>query len=65
MEMGGTRANAGSIMQLLVLAGSKPDCREVAFHGDRQVLKDLTHLFRAGLGESGMDRIPPELSYLL
>ncbi len=65
MEMDGARANAGSIMQLLVLAGSKPDCREVAFHGDRQVLKDLTRLFRAGLGESGMDRIPPELSYLL
>ena len=35
------------------------------FHGDRQVLKDLTRLFQAGLGESGMDRIPPELSYLL
>ena len=65
MEMEGSRTNAGSIMQLLVLAGSKPDCREVTFHGDRQVLKDLSRLFQAGLGESGMDRIPPELSYLL
>jgi len=65
MEIDGARANAGSIMQLLVLAGSKPATKKVSFHGDRNVLRDLSRLFQAGLGEAGMDQIPGELGYLL
>jgi phosphotransferase system HPr-like phosphotransfer protein len=64
MEMGGQRASAASMMSLLVLAGSHPDCRELRFHGDERVLAALRELIFAGIGERGMDALPQSLDFL-
>jgi phosphotransferase system HPr-like phosphotransfer protein len=62
--MGEDRSNASSIMQMLVMAGGNPNCRDLQFFGDQRVLDDLSALFGAKLGESGFDLFPPELDYL-
>lgn len=64
VEIAGGTANAGSILEVMILAGSNPDVRTLEFRGDTHPLEDLRLLFEAGLGEWGMDRLPDALSYL-
>lgn len=64
MEIAGKKASAASIMQLLMLAGANPDARRVRFTGDEEALRDLRDLFAIGLGEGGLDALPPRLEYL-
>ena len=44
----------------MVLVGSNAEAREF----DAKPLADIRHLFEAGLGEEGMDKLPAELDYL-
>jgi len=64
LELGGKRCNAGSILELLVTAGSNTSARSYTFRGDERPLKDIGLLFEHRLGEDGIDLLPPELSYL-
>lgn len=64
MELDGQRCNAGSILELLVSVGSHPDGRRFVFRGDERPLHDIGLLFEHGLGEAGLDGLPPELDYL-
>lgn len=64
LELAGQRCNAGSILELLVTIGSNPDARRFVFRGDENPLRDIGLLFRHGLGERGMDALPPQLAYL-
>jgi len=58
------RCNAASILELMVAVGSNPEARRVTFRGDERPLGDLVRLFRAGVGERGLEALPPELAYL-
>jgi len=64
MEIGGKRCNAGSILQVMILAGSNAGARQVLFHGDERPLRDLRRLFDLRLGEGGLKDLPDELGYL-
>jgi phosphotransferase system HPr-like phosphotransfer protein len=64
VEIAGTRANAGSILELLVAIGSNPGVTRFVFHGDQQPLRDIELLFQHGLGEDGIDSLPERLAYL-
>jgi phosphotransferase system HPr (HPr) family protein len=64
MEIEGSRCNAGSILQVMILAGSHAEARTVRFQGDERPLRDLGRLFEARLGEGGLEALPPELDYL-
>lgn len=65
MRIGRDSANAASIMSLLILSGSHTDTHEVVFQGAEEVLDDLELLFSAGLGEKGLDALPPRLRLYL
>ncbi len=64
LEVSGQRCNAGSILELLVTLGSHPDARRLLFRGDENPLRDIRLLFEHGMGEHGMNLLPPVLSYL-
>lgn len=64
MEIEGSRCNAASIMQVMVLAGTHPGVRKLHFHGDENPLRDIRALFESGLGERGLENLPETLSYL-
>lgn len=64
MEIEGSKCNAASIMQVMVLAGTHPGVRKLQFHGDQNPLRDIRALFEAGLGEKSLDDLPEKLSYL-
>ena len=64
MELEGRVCNAGSILDLMVTVGSYPDARCFRFRGDEKPLQDVKRLFESGLGEGGLDALPPELDYL-
>jgi len=64
MEVDGKKCNAASILDLMVTVGSRPDIRRFIFRGDVNPLRDIQLLFRSGVGESGIDGLPPALSYL-
>ncbi len=64
MEIDGDRCNAASIMQLMMMAGRHSGARQLKFIGDVHPLKDIQLLFANKLGETGLDRLPAELSYL-
>jgi phosphotransferase system HPr-like phosphotransfer protein len=64
MELGGHRANAGSILELLVAVGSHPGARRFLFRGDEKPLRDIQALFQCGLGETGLHQLPEDLGYL-
>jgi len=64
MEIEGRKCNAASILELMVAVGSHPQARRFRFRGDEKPLRDIELLFRSGLGERGMDGLPPELAYL-
>ncbi len=64
MEIQGQKANASSIMAVMILAGRNPRARKVTFRGDRKVLMDLKALFDSGLGTREDQPFPESLSYL-
>jgi phosphotransferase system HPr (HPr) family protein len=64
LELAGKVANAGSILEVMILAGSNPEHRELVFRGDTRPLEDLRRLFEAGIGEWGLERLPEDLGYL-
>lgn len=64
MDLGGESCDAASIMEIIMIAGNVPDARRVLFRGDARTLRDLRLLFESGMGERGMDVLPPELHYL-
>ena len=64
MEIEGRKCNAASILDLMVAVGSHPHARRFRFRGDEKPLRDIEILFRSGLGEKGIDRLPGDLSYL-
>jgi phosphotransferase system HPr-like phosphotransfer protein len=64
MEVAGKKCNAASILDLMVTVGSRPDARRFIFRGDVNPLRDIQLLFQSGIGESGIDRLPPALAYL-
>lgn len=65
LEVNGASCNAGSILELLVCVGSHPAERRFTFRGDENPLRDIQTLFESGLGEQGMEHLPPSLSYLV
>ncbi len=65
MEIDESTCNAASILEVLICAGSNPEARSCCFRGDSRPLADLKALFQAGLGEGGLEGLPPELAYLL
>lgn len=64
MEIEGRKCNAASILDLMVAVGSHPHAKKFRFRGDEKPLRDIELLFRSGLGEKGIDRLPSDLSYL-
>lgn len=64
LELAGQTCNAASILEMMVLIGSHPDERRFLFRGDEHPLRDIGALFQHGLGERGVDALPPELDYL-
>lgn len=64
MEIEESSCNAASILEVLICAGSNPESRTCRFRGDARPLADLKALFQAGLGEGGLDGLPPQLGYL-
>lgn len=64
-RIGEASAAANSVMELLLLvAAGAASSRRVAFTGPRTCLRDLETLFRARLGEDGLDQLPDALDYL-
>jgi len=64
LDVGGTRCDASSILDVLVTVGSHPESRMFVFRGDEKPLRDIGLLFEHGLGEDGIDGLPSELGYL-
>jgi phosphotransferase system HPr (HPr) family protein len=64
LEVDGRKCNAASILDMMVTVGSNPEVRHYTFRGDENPLRHIEMLFRAGLGEEGLDSLPPELAYL-
>jgi phosphotransferase system HPr-like phosphotransfer protein len=64
LEVEGRLCNAASILDMMVTVGSNPEARVFRFRGDENPLRDIEVLFRAGLGEDGLDKLPAELAYL-
>lgn len=64
LEVEGEKANAGSILDLMVVLGSHPDARSYVVRGDERPIRDLEALFAADLGEMGMEKLPDSLGYL-
>ena len=64
LEIDGARCNAGSIIEMMITVGSHPESRRYTFRGDAAPLRDIELLFRHGLGEDGVQNLPPELDYL-
>jgi phosphotransferase system HPr-like phosphotransfer protein len=64
MEIAGQCCSAGSILELMITVGSHPNERRFVFRGDVNPLRDIGLLFEHDLGERGLDKLPPELSYL-
>lgn len=63
-EVNGHKSNAGSILELLIAVGSNPEARQFVFRGDENPLRDIGLLFQSGLGEGGLEQLPPALAYL-
>ena len=63
-EVAGETCNAGSILEMMIIAGSKAEEKRFRFRGDERPLRDIALLFHHNLGEEGADSLPPELGYL-
>lgn len=64
LEIGHSKAYAGSMLKVLMAVGSNPGIRQVTLSGDRAPIDDIVALFRARLGEDGPGSLPHTLSYL-
>jgi len=64
ISIGGEQANAGSILEVMILSGSQADARKVTFKGDARPLGDLRELLEAGAGEQGLAHFSENLRYL-
>lgn len=64
LELEGQTADASSILEVMILVGSKPEVRQLRFEGDSRPLNDLALLFAAGVGERGVEQLPDQLGYL-
>lgn len=64
LDVNGKEAPANSLIQMLLLVGANPKERQATFRGDVRALSDLEHLFKAKLGEEGLEQLPGELAYL-
>jgi hypothetical protein len=60
----GKRCNAASILDMMVTVGSNPETRHYTFRGDEHPLRHIALLFKAGLGEDGLESLPSDLAYL-
>lgn len=60
----GKTCNAASIIDMMVTVGSNPESRRYVFRGDENPLRHIALLFRANLGEDGLDKLPADLAYL-
>jgi len=64
MSMGSGTCDASSVTEVIFLAGSNLEAREVTFRGDRHPLVDLGTLFEIGLRNEGHEEIRQRLDYL-
>jgi len=64
MRIGENECDAGSVTDVIFLAGSNPESREVAFRGDERPLEDLRVLFEVGLYDDGHEDVKARLEYL-
>jgi phosphotransferase system HPr-like phosphotransfer protein len=64
MRIGGREVDAESVTEVIYLAGSNQEAREVSFLGDHRPLEDLRLLFEVGLDDDGHERILERLPYL-
>lgn len=64
MEFGEQKADASSIMQVMMVLGYNSGCKKIFFRGDERPLNDLIMLFENDLGEKGLENLPPKLDYL-
>ena len=62
--MGDGECDAASVTDVIFLAGTNLDAREVKFRGDEQPLDDLSALFDVGLRDEGRDELHERLGYL-
>jgi len=66
IEVDGNKCNAGSIMQMILLAGNNPKPKKITFIGEERALSDLKDLFDIGCLERGnVEDLPPHLNYLI
>jgi len=64
MKMGDGECDAASVTDVIFLAGTNLDAREVTFSGDERPLDDLATLFEVGLRDEGRDELEERLAYL-
>ncbi len=64
MRMGGNECDAESVTEVIFLAGSNPEAKEVVFKGDTRPLEDLKVLFEHGLRDHEHSRLSGLLPYL-
>lgn len=65
IEIDGNTCNAGSIMQMILLAGNNPKPKLIRFRGEDRALKDVKDLFDLVLFKDGdLQDAPPHLKYL-
>ena len=64
MKMGGGEYDAGSVTDVIFLAGSNYDCNEVSFRGDERPLGDIQVLFEVGLYDEDHQEVKSRLPYL-
>ena len=65
IEIEGKSCNAGSIMQMILIAGDNPRPREILFRGEERALKDVKDLFALGfLDQIACEEVPHHLQYL-
>lgn len=64
MKMGGGECDAGSVTDVIFLAGSNYDSSEVSFRGDERPLGDIQVLFEVGLYDEDHQEVKARLPYL-
>ena len=65
IEIEGKSCNAGSIMQMILIAGDNPRPSEILFRGEERALNDVKDLFALGfLDQIACEEVPHHLQYL-
>jgi len=66
IEIDEKSCNAGSIMQMILMAGNNPRPEEIIFRGEERALRDVKDLFEFGFLEFvDSDEVPARLNYLM